>query len=81
LVRAVNFIASIMTSGIEEIPKEGAPLEIKLSYGLRAQAGGGFAISQGIDKANFKVLFTWQRRNEGTEPPIPPEEIEPELGL
>jgi hypothetical protein len=63
--QAVQSIASAVAGVVSQLPEESRPKEITLTCGLKAVAGGGFAVSLGTETSNFTLSLAWKSDSEG----------------
>ena len=68
LVRALQSIASAITTGFNKLDEKDRPQQVEIACGLRALSEGGFAVTEGAEKANFRVLIKWGKPDDGGLP-------------
>lgn len=77
LTRALAALIGTVNAGMSQIHEEERPQETKLTCGLQAVAGGGYAVLPGTGNANFVVTLTWRTDSQSSLfPPdilLPPE--------
>jgi len=73
---AIYSVASSVASGASKLSAEQKPAEIWLICGLKALAGGGYVIGQGLEKVNFQLKLVWKTQEGSQMPQQPPAESE-----
>ena len=65
LLSAVQAIVTAVGAQVSQLPKEQAPTELVVEFGLKATSEGGFAVVLDRSQANFYISAKWGGESGG----------------